>query len=108
MPDREELLIAIREKRDTAARVRRLAQGISLTADQERLLQQAKELEAEVRQLERELSGDDAPSSPAPTLASTPPPGSMPMQTQQQQVQQQQQHEAEPDEAEPKPKPPKS
>jgi hypothetical protein len=52
MVDREELLKAIREKREIAARVRRLAQGLSLNADHERLMQQANEIEEEPRQLE--------------------------------------------------------
>ena len=86
MSDREELLKTIREKRDTAAGVRRLAQRLSLNADRLRLMQQADEIEEEARQLGRQISGND----PAPPLAAH---RGMPMQ--QQQVQQQQQ-EAEP------------
>jgi hypothetical protein len=87
--DNNELLKTIREKRETAARIRRVARALSLKADQLRLMQQADDLVKEATQLERQLS-ETKPASPAA-------PRGMPMQTQQvqQQVQQQQQHEAE-------------
>ena len=59
MADREELLRAARERRETAARIRRLAQGLSLNADHERLKQQATEIEEEARQLERQVAEGD-------------------------------------------------
>ena len=96
MADNDELLKAIREKRETAARVRRVARGLSLKADQLRLMQQADDLVREATQLERQLS-ESKPAAPAA-------PRGMPMQTQQvqQQVQQQQQHEAEQKSSDPK------
>jgi hypothetical protein len=95
--DNDELLKAIREKRETAARVRRVARGLSLKADQLRLMQQADDLVKEATQLERQLS-ESKPASPAA-------PRGMPMQTPQvqQQVQQQrQQHETEQKSSDPK------
>ena len=97
MADREELLRAAREKRETAARIRRLAQGLSLNADHERLMQQATEIEEEARQLERQVAEGDPTARP-------PVPRGMPMQTQQVQQQQQQQQQAEGNSGE---KPPK-
>jgi hypothetical protein len=92
MDNREELLRAAREKRETAARVKRLAQGLSLNDDHKRLMQQARELEGEATELERRAEGN--PAAPPPV------PRGMPMQ--QQQVQQQQQHEVDPQPGNPK------
>jgi hypothetical protein len=87
MSNREELLRAAREKRETAARIKRLAQGLSLNDDHKRLMGQAREVESEAAELERQAEGN--PATPPPL------PRGMPMQTQQQ-VQQQQQQEADP------------
>jgi len=92
MNNREELLRAARERRETAARIKRLAQGLSLNDDHQRLMQQARELEVEAAELERQAEGNPATSPPVPR--------GMPMQ--QQQVQQQQQHEADPQPRNPK------
>jgi len=59
MADREQILRAAREKRETAAGVRSLAQGLSLNADHERLMQQAREIDEEARQLERQAARPD-------------------------------------------------
>ena len=90
MADREELLRTAREKRETAARVRRLAQGLSLNADHERLMRQAREIEVEAETLERQAD------------PGTPPAGHHAPPVQQQQVQQQQQHETEAQPSDPK------
>jgi hypothetical protein len=81
----EELLHQARAQRELAARLRGLAQGLSLKADWDRLLQQALEIEAEAGHLKEQAAagGSASPSSPAPPV-------------QQEQVQQQQQHEVEP------------
>jgi hypothetical protein len=93
MATSEELLKAAREKRDTAARARRLAQSLSLNDDHFRLMQYVAEIEKEAEALERQAAEGGSASPP-------PAPRGMPMQ--QQQVQQQQQHEAEPKPADPK------
>ena len=85
-----ELLKQAREKREMAARLRRLSRGLSYNDDHARIVQQIAEVEAEARELERQC----AESSP-PTGRAAP--------VQQEQVQQQQQHDAGPPQ-EPKPK----
>ena len=86
-----ELLREARKRREEAARVRRLAWGLSINAVQARLLKQADDIETEARDLERQaVAGDPA----KPAAASSAP-------VQQQQVQQQQQHKAEPGEQKP-------
>ena len=67
-----------------AARLRRLAQGVSLNDVHDRMMHHAGELEAEAAQLERQAATED-----------TPPAGQPAQQVQQEQVQQQQQHEGE-------------
>ena len=52
--EQERLMRTAREKRETAARVRRLALGVSATDDHLRLMQQAEVLEAEAGALERQ------------------------------------------------------
>lgn len=94
---RDEQLERARERREAAARLRRLARGLSLNDDHERMMRQADALEAEAQRLEREAhdSGDPTGSR----LAHGQP-------VRQEQVQQQQQHEV-PDEPEaPSDKPP--
>ena len=86
MPSPEELLRQARESRELAARVRRLARSLSLNNDQARMLQQAKDLEAQASSLEQEAAASD--STEPPLGPSTPP-------VQQEQVQQQQQHVSE-------------
>jgi hypothetical protein len=89
MPSREELLRQARESREQAAKVRRLAQGLSLNVDRARMLQQAKDLETQASSLEQEAAASD--STGPPPGPSTPP-------VRQEQVQQQQ-HESELDDA---------
>ena len=61
----EDLLRRARERRELAARLRRLAGWISLNADQARMLQQAQELEAEAAHLEQQaVAGDPKPIDP--------------------------------------------
>ena len=62
MADRKELLGLVREKREAAARVQRIAQEISLHADREIVLMHAKELEAQAEQLERQV-GESRPAA---------------------------------------------
>src|SRR5689334_13108779 len=89
----EELLQQARAQRELAARVRRLAQGLSVNAHQARMLQQALEIEAEARHLEQQAAAGGSAS----------PPSSAALSVQQVQVQQQQQqHEAEPKPSDPK------
>ena len=57
MADNDDLLAVAWEKRELAAHFRRLAQGVSANADQARLLQKAREIEAEAEQLERQAEG---------------------------------------------------
>jgi len=95
MDNPEALLRAAREKRELAARVRRLAAGLSLDADHQRMMQHALELEDEAAKLERQAEGNPGATPAAPH--------GMPMQQGVQQQQQVQQHEAEPKPAEPKP-----
>jgi len=94
---RDELLEQARERRESAARLRRLARGLSLNDDHERMMRQADALEAEAHRLERQAydAGDDGDGA-APTF----PLHGQPVR--QEQVQQQQQHESpEKSEAEP-------
>ena len=83
MTDREKLLRAAQDKRERAARARRWAQGLSLNADRERLVQHAREIEEEARQLEQQVA-QRHPTAHRATGEGM------------QQVQQQQQHQAEP------------
>jgi hypothetical protein len=92
MASRDELLRIARDQREMAARVRRLARGLSLNADHDRMMRQADELEVEATHLERQAAAE----SPSPAGPPAP-------QVQQTQVQQQQQHEVE---GEPEQKPP--
>lgn len=78
-------------KRELAARLRRLARGLSLNADHDRMMRQADDLEAEAAHLERSATNEV-----------TPPAGQPAPQVQQEQVQQQQQHGAEPEPKDPK------
>jgi hypothetical protein len=88
--NREKLLRAAQRKRETIALVKRVVGALSLKVDQERLMQQVRDLEEEAAQLERQAEGNPA----TPTGGA----GGMPMQ----QVQQQQQREAEPKPGDPK------
>jgi len=44
-----------------AVRVRRLARGLSLNADHDRMMQQGNDLEAEATHLERQAAAEDDP-----------------------------------------------
>jgi hypothetical protein len=99
MPNPEELLRQARESREEAARVRRLAQGLSLNDDQARMLQQAKDLETQARSLEQQAAASD---SSEPRAGPPGPP------LQQEQVQQQQQHDVKSEPDDPKDSNPKS
>jgi len=59
MASRDELLRMAQDQRAMAVRVRRLARGLSLNVDHERMMQQANDLEAEARHLERQAAAED-------------------------------------------------
>lgn len=85
----DELLEQARERRESAARLRRLARGLSLNDDHDRMMRQADALEAEARRLERQAhdAGDEPTGSPLPHERPV----------RQEQVQQQQQQQEVPD-----------
>ena len=91
MSTQDELLRHAAEKRLTAAHTRRLAKGLSLQTDHDRLMRQAAEMEAEANGLERQAAQGDA----------GPPIGPHEPQVQQQQVQQQQSADQTPDPTDP-------
>ena len=84
MASREDLMTLARQKREAAARVRRVARMLSLYDDRWRLLRDADELDARAGDLERQAN-DNTPSADRP---------GPPQPAQQEQVQQQQQHQA--------------
>ena len=95
MSTRDELLRHAAERRLAAVQTRRLANGVSLKTDRDRLMQQAAEIEAEAKELERQAAQGEA----------MPPMGVtnrvQQQQVQQQQVQQQQSTDQTPDPTDP-------